>query len=218
MPGRLRRDEQDETACCLIQECSRVLRPLPHQNVPFAILNHFSRCGDRLLARHFALFAEHHRRRFLLSPNLHPTLHRAQEPVRVLPGMCRLKPLKQLAARVPRLGLEPSVQLLCDLHQRIGPPPAALRLRHRYGRGPCLAFPPRDAQSGKELLQRRYSRVRRRGDRLVDNVHNALCRTRICLSSRIGSSRTDSSATRSRTCCGVPGSASSLWQGVAGGW
>ena len=170
----VRRDEQDETACCLIQECSRVLGPLPHQNVPFAILNHFSRCGDRFLGRHFALFAEHHRRRFLLSPNLHPTLHRAQEPVRVLPGMCRLKPLKQLAARVPRLGLEPSVQLLCDLHQRIGPPPAALRLRHRYGRGPCLAFPPRDAQSGKELLQRRYSRVRRRGDRLVDNVHNAL--------------------------------------------
>ena len=82
--------------------------------------------------------------------------------------MCRLKPLKQLAARVPRLGLEPSVQLLCHLHQRIGPPPAALRLRHRYGRGPCLAFPPRDAQSGKELLQRRYSRVRRRGDRLSE--------------------------------------------------
>ena len=113
----VRRDEQDETACCLIHECSRVLGPLPHQNVPFAILNHFSRCGDRLLGRHFALFAEHHRRRFLLSPNLHPTLHRAQEPVRVLPGMCRLKPLKQLAARVPRLGLEPSVQLLWSLRR-----------------------------------------------------------------------------------------------------
>ena len=37
---------QDENKCCLIQKCSRVLGPLPHQNVSFAILNHFSRSGD----------------------------------------------------------------------------------------------------------------------------------------------------------------------------
>ena len=95
----------------------------------------YPRFHDRLLGWHSAQFAaqfaEHHRRRFLLPPDLHPTLHRTQEPVRVLPGMCRLKPLEQLAARVPRLGLEPGVQLLRHLHQRIGPPSAALRLRHR---------------------------------------------------------------------------------------
>ena len=104
-------DNQHENSCCLIQKCSRVRGPLPHQNVPFAILNHFSRSGDigslktryprfrdRLLSRHFAQFAaqfaEHHRRRFLLPPDLHPTLHRAQESARVLPRMCRLKPLE----------------------------------------------------------------------------------------------------------------------------
>ena len=56
--GPVWRDNLGESPCCLIQECSRVFGPLPHQNVPFAILNHFSRCGDRLLGRHFALFAE----------------------------------------------------------------------------------------------------------------------------------------------------------------
>ena len=60
------------------------------------------------------------------------------------------------------------------LHQRIGSAPTALWLRGRYGRGPCLAFPPRSAQSGKELLQRRHGRVQRRYDRLVDEVHDTL--------------------------------------------
>ena len=39
-------DNQDERTCCLIQECSRVGGPLPHQNAPFAILNQFSRSGE----------------------------------------------------------------------------------------------------------------------------------------------------------------------------
>ena len=63
-------DNQHENSCCLIQKCSRVLEPLPHQNVPFAILIHFSRSGDigslktryprfhdRLLGWHSAQFA-----------------------------------------------------------------------------------------------------------------------------------------------------------------
>ena len=32
--GRLFRDNQDENACCLIQECSRVWTALPHPNAP----------------------------------------------------------------------------------------------------------------------------------------------------------------------------------------
>ena len=75
-----------------------------------------------------------------------------------------------------------------DLHQRIGPPPAALRLRHRYGRGPCLAFPPRDAQSGNHCSS--GGTVGSDGAATGWSTMSTMlcCRTRICL----GSSRADS--------------------------
>src|SRR5665647_3598318 len=60
--------------------------------------------------------------RHLPPPPFQATLQRSQLPVPVGAGLLHLQPLKQLARRTPRLGLEPTVQLRRHCCKRVGAP------------------------------------------------------------------------------------------------
>src|SRR5450830_677770 len=94
---------------------------LPHEDASVAS---WSRSRCRIALRHFAGRGrpEHHPVRHLPPPPFQATLQRSQLPVPVGAGLLHLQPLKQLARRTPRLGLEPAVQLLRHCCKRVRTP------------------------------------------------------------------------------------------------
>src|SRR5450830_1010144 len=140
---------------------------LPHEDATVAS---WSRSRCRIALRHFAGRGrpEHHPVRHLPPPPFQATLQRSQLPVPVGAGLLHLQPLKQLARRTPRLGLEPAVQLLRHCCKRVRTPSQPFGLLFRSCRRPHLALLPRGPQTGEELLKRwlldRGHHLRRIGD------------------------------------------------------
>ena len=163
--------------------------------------------------------AEYHGQRLLLSPDLHPPPHRAQQVVRVFPRMRSLQFFQQFTAAAPRLRLKPGVQLPGD---RLPAGPAgADPVSVSQPAWPWAGLrPPTTPSATRQETAPAAAGPRCRGSTTGWSAMSTMsrCWTRIRLSSRIGSSVADKSATLFRTACGVLGSVSSLWCGAAGGW
>ena len=79
-------------------------------------------------------------------------MNRADQTVRVLPGIGSLQPIEQLASRGCRIGVKPRTQFVRHSNERVRAPPIALRFLLRLRRRANVTKPAGQLKAEAQLI------------------------------------------------------------------